>query len=270
MEKDAFKFSGSAAANYDQYLGPVLFEPYATELVSRIKSPEKAVSVLEIACGTGRVTQHLRRLFQFPAKLTASDLSADMLAVAQSKQDDDAIELRVEDAQNLSFPDNSFDLVVMQFGLMFLPDKKKGLSEIFRVLKPGGRFIITTWERSENVPLINLVFRENILPNFKPEDTGRLLVPFSLHDPTVLIGWAQETGFTDVNVDKVRLPSGAASPEHVVNAFFRKHSLGQELLAADAGQYEYVAQKMQKAIKAKFGDIVVAQLTAFFLTGEKP
>jgi trans-aconitate methyltransferase len=51
-------FSGSVPQNYDRYLGPLLFEPYAKDLVERIN--EKNVKrVLELACGTGRVTQHL-------------------------------------------------------------------------------------------------------------------------------------------------------------------------------------------------------------------
>jgi hypothetical protein len=54
MANDAFKFSGQAAINYDLYLGPILFEPYAVELVSRLGDTKEIGTVLEIAAGTGR------------------------------------------------------------------------------------------------------------------------------------------------------------------------------------------------------------------------
>jgi ubiquinone/menaquinone biosynthesis C-methylase UbiE len=269
MEKDAFKFSGSLAANSEQYLGAVMFEPSAIELVSRIKSPETINSILEIACGTGRVTRQLRERFNPPVKLVATDISADMLSVAQSTLNDPSIEFGIADAQALSFADNSFDLVVFQYGLMFLPDKKKGLSEALRVLKPGGRFIATTWDKTENTPLLNLLFNQIILPNFQPEDNKRLLTPFSLHDPVILTEWMQETGFKHTEVNKVTFKSGAVSPEHVANGYFRKHAIGQEVLAADPGKFEAMAQKIQKSVSLQFGSEVVSDFSAVFMTGEK-
>jgi SAM-dependent methyltransferase len=181
MEKDAFKFSGEAAANYDHYLGPLLFEPYAIDLASKLNMAG-VHSVLEIAAGTGRVTKHLRNHFGQNVKLTASDFNADMLQVAKNKLLTESIEFKVEDAQALSFPDQSFDLVVCQFGLMFLQDKKKGLREALRVLKPGGTFIFNTWDKTENVPMLKIIFNDTILPFFKGEDTSRFLVPFSLNN----------------------------------------------------------------------------------------
>src|SRR5258708_6146012 len=146
MAKDAFKFTGQGAINYDQYLGPILFEPYAIDLVSRLTISDKTSAILEIACGTGRVTRHLRNYLTTGMSMIASDLNADMLEVAKNKLNDSSIVFQVEDVQNMSFSDNSFDLVICQFGMMFLQDKKKGLNEILRVLKPGGTFIFSTWD----------------------------------------------------------------------------------------------------------------------------
>jgi ubiquinone/menaquinone biosynthesis C-methylase UbiE len=269
MEKNSFKFYGSLAASYEQYLGPVLFEPSAIELVSRIKSPGTISAVLEIACGTGRVSRHLRERFKPHVKLIATDLSADMLGIAKSTLNDPSIEFRVEDAQNLSFADNSFDLVIFQYGLMFLPDKLKGLSEALRVLKPGGRLIATTWDKTETMPLLKLLFNDIILPNFPPEEAKRLLTPFSLHDPEMLAGMMKEAGFKHIAVDNVRMQSGAATPEDIASAFFRKHAIGQEVLAADPGKFEAMSQKIQKSVSLKFGSEVVSKLSAFFITGEK-
>src|SRR5687767_5780540 len=81
---EAFNFSGSIPQHYDQHLGPFYFEPYAIEIANRI-DPRSVRVALEIACGTGRVTRHLRRVISPTARLIASDLSPDMLAVAMRK-----------------------------------------------------------------------------------------------------------------------------------------------------------------------------------------
>ena len=269
MEKDAFLFTGRIAENYDKYLGPILFEPYGVEMARRANVTSVRACVLELACGTGRVTKHLRDCFKEPVKLTATDLSADMLQLAESKLGDLGIEFRVEDAQNLSFAEDTFDLIVCQFGFMFLPDKKKGLSEMLRVLKPGGRLMLSTWESTENIPLLQWVFNGCILEAFKTEEEGRLLVPFSLHNQAQLEEWFQETGFKNIESVRVVLQSGAATPDEIADAFFRKHSIGQQVLAANPAAFEQTAQKIITGIKERFAHDKTFGLAAFFVSGEK-
>ena len=116
MEKIA-AFAGSVPANYEKYLGPFLFEPYALDLISRLQD-KKYNDILEIACGTGRVTKHLAAAVKHDT-LTATDLNPDMISTAKEKVDDKSIKWISADAMQLPFDDNSFDLVVMQFGIMF-------------------------------------------------------------------------------------------------------------------------------------------------------
>ncbi len=269
MAKEAFGFSGEAAINYDTYLGPILFEPYAVDLVSKIVTTGVG-SVLEIACGTGRVARHLRRHFGPGVKLVASDFNADMLEVAKNKLAGAAIEFCVEDAQQLSFPDGSFDLVVCQFGLMFFQDKKRALAEVMRVLKPGGLFLFSTWEKTDRVPLLKLIFNENLLPFFAPEPPDRFLLPFSLSDPGVLETWMQETSFVDVHIVRVVLGSRSPTPGKIVNAFFIKHSLGKEVLAKDPEAFERMADKMEREIGQQFGHVDTRfELAAYVASGRK-
>src|ERR1043165_3264072 len=144
MEKTA-AFAGSIPANYERYLGPFLFEPYALDLVSRLQD-KKYNDILEIACGTGRVTKHLASSVKHDT-LTATDLNQDMIDIAKTRVPNKNIKWQQADALELPFKDNSFDLVVIQFGVMFFPDKSKGLSEAYRVLKPGGKLIYNTWNK---------------------------------------------------------------------------------------------------------------------------
>jgi ubiquinone/menaquinone biosynthesis C-methylase UbiE len=270
MAKDAFKFSGQAALDYDEYLGPILFEPYARELTSGLTGAQHITEVLEIACGTGRLTRHLYDRYKSSSRFVASDLNTDMLNVAKQKLSGTPIEFQVEDAQKLSFADNSFDLVICQFGLMFLQDKKQGLSEALRVLRPGGKFIFTTWDNTENMPVHKLIFNDLILPYYNNEDTGRLLVPFSLHNPLLLKNWMEDAGFKQVEVKQLEIESGSSSAREVVTAFFIKHSLGLEILSKDPVQFENIAAKMEDMLTHQFGrDNLKFMLSAFVVSGEK-
>src|SRR5258706_10628864 len=96
----SFSFSGSIPSHYDQYQGPMHFEPYALEIVKRIE-PSRVQIALEIACGTGRVTRHLRNVIPSSSKLIASDISPDMLGVAKEKLKTANIDWQIIDAQEL-------------------------------------------------------------------------------------------------------------------------------------------------------------------------
>ncbi|RYY85802.1 MAG: class I SAM-dependent methyltransferase, partial [Chitinophagaceae bacterium] len=78
----ASSYKGNIPQNYEQYLGPILFEPFALDLAARV--PTSCRSVLELACGTGRVTSHLDKKLNAETRLVASDLNTDMLQVART------------------------------------------------------------------------------------------------------------------------------------------------------------------------------------------
>src|SRR5437773_1985343 len=117
-------FTNTIAENYEKYMAPMFFEPYAKDMATRLL-PDKINSILEIACGTGQVTRLLR--MKLPkAKIVATDLNPGMLELAEKIiGTEDKIEWQIANAQELPFGDNTFDAVVCQFGLMFVPDKQK-------------------------------------------------------------------------------------------------------------------------------------------------
>ena len=266
---EVFTFSDKDAENYDRLMGPIIFEPYGKYLATKIDI-SGVESVLEIACGTGRVTRHIRKALPPSVKFIASDLSNDMLSVARLELNNNGISFRVEDAQNLTFPDNSFDLVICQFGMMFLPDREKGFSEIYRVLKPGGKFMYFTWDDTLKMSLFKLLINDLIVPNFADEDTARFFLPFSMYDTAELENNLKNAGFKNVHANHVALKSGLTTPKDAVDAFLRKHRLGREVAAKDPALLGPMGERMEQEITSKLGDKNLQfDLSAFLTTGVK-
>jgi ubiquinone/menaquinone biosynthesis C-methylase UbiE len=135
MTQTHAQFLGSIPEHYDRHLGPVIFEPYAADLAVRV-STSGAESVLEIACGTGILTQQLRARLPRAARLVATDLNEPMIDHARSKLGSlEAIEWRQADAAALSFESGAFQALACQFGFMFVPDKDAAFREARRVLE---------------------------------------------------------------------------------------------------------------------------------------
>ena len=87
------RFTGSIPTIYDRCLGPVLFEPYAADLVGRVQSGD-GLRALELACGTGILTRRLREALPMSAALVATDLNEAMVAYARAAVADPSINTR--------------------------------------------------------------------------------------------------------------------------------------------------------------------------------
>ena len=132
-------FAGSIPKLYESYLVPLIFAHYAGDMAARLAN-RSVSSVLEIAAGTGVVTRALASALPQNVSIVATDLNESMLEHAQSLGTSRPVEWRQADAAALPFPDETFDAVICQFGVMFFPDKAKAFGEAHRVLRPGGGF----------------------------------------------------------------------------------------------------------------------------------
>lgn len=198
-------FSGSIPANYDRYLGPVLFEPYARDLVERLK-PRKPRNVLEIACGTGIVTRQLRDELRPDVYIVATDLNPPMIEFARAKFSGDAnIEWQEADATTLPFGNESFDAVVCQFGLMFVPDKDAATREAYRVLRAGGAFLFNVWGNMRKNAFAR-VAHETIASFFDRDPPTFYQVPFSMNDARTIRASLKRAGFDAIESTQVILP----------------------------------------------------------------
>lgn len=208
-------FGGTVPQNYETYLGPLFFEPYAIDLVERLKGNEYK-NVLELACGTGRVTKHLIAKTAVDGELCATDLNEGMLRIAAEKIKDKRVRWSVADAHKLNFPNDFFDLVICQFGVMFFADKPKAFAEAFRVLKPGGNFVFNTWN---DVPYNDLAcLTEKALQEVFPGDPPVFFMqgPHSFHDTDYIRQLLEEAGFVHIAIEKAAKTSVAVSPDDAI------------------------------------------------------
>ena len=142
-------FAGSIPENYDRYMVPLIFEPYAADIARRAASLAPS-AVLETAAGSGVVTRALAPRLPRGASYIVTDLNQPMVNYAASRQPPDTrIKWRHADALALPFENATFDLVCCQFGVMFFPDRPSGYREAKRVLKSGGCFLFNVWDRIE-------------------------------------------------------------------------------------------------------------------------
>ena len=227
-------FAGAIPQLYQQYLVPLIFEPYAADLASRVLR-QQPTRVLEIAAGTGVLTRHLARALPKEASIVATDLNQSMLDVAAAIATSRDVEWRQADAMQLPFPNAAFDLVVCQFGVMFFPDKAQAFSEARRVLRPGGYFIFNVWDRIEENDFPNTVTQA--LATLFPEDPPRFIarVPHGYHDTTVIAADLARGGFTrPPTFHRVGARSRATSPTIAAIAFCQATPLRSELDARGA------------------------------------
>ena len=170
---------------YETYLAPLIFEPYAADLVNRLAS-RSLTRVLETAAGTGVVTRALASLLPEGVSIVATDLNQPMLDHASALGTKRPVEWRQGDAMQLPFQDHTFDAVVCQFGVMFFPEKRKAFSEARRVLKPGGVFIFNAWDRIKENEFADTV--TTALGSLFPKDPPRFLArtPHGYCDPPTI------------------------------------------------------------------------------------
>ena len=263
-------FAGSVPKLYEQYLVPLIFEPYAAELVNRLRLRPLS-RVLEIAAGTGVVTRALASTLPADASIVATDLNQAMLDQAAAVGTGRAVEWRQADAMSLPFADGSFDAVVCQFGAMFFPDKGKAFAEARRVLRPGGVFIFNVWDRIEENEFADAVI--DALATMFPADPPRFLArtPHGYHDRHAIQRDIASGGFIGApRIDTVAARSRAPSPNIPAIAYCQGTPLRNEIEARDASRLAEATDAAAAELERRFGSGAVdGKIQAHVVTIER-
>lgn len=250
-KKAAPSFGGAIPKNYDRYLGTLFFENYAVDLVKRVENMNPKI-ILELACGTGRVTKHLSE--KFPAgKIYATDINPDMIDVAKKMVPNENVEWKSVDMQEIQFQDNYFDLIVCQFGIMFVPDKQKAFNEMFRVLKPGGLLIFNSWDKLEN-NLVALTAHETVNTFFKDDPVTFYQIPFSYNNEVEIRNNLQDAGFKDINVSLVKYTGNNESINDSAVGLVEGVPVYNSIMEKNPDLLPKIKEAVRQALAKKFGE----------------
>jgi ubiquinone/menaquinone biosynthesis C-methylase UbiE len=188
----------------------------ATEMMLEVASVQPGSRVLDVAAGTGEQTLMAARRVGPSGCVIAADVSASMLNVAAEvarKEGLTNVETRVADAENLALDADSFDAVICRIALMLFPNPAKALTEMRRVVKPGGKVAVIVFSALEKNPYHGIVFGiVQRLGSIPPPAPGEPWM-YALGDRGALEDLYRRAGFLNASVHAVpiqrRFPSAA-------------------------------------------------------------
>lgn len=263
-------FSGAISKLYETYLVPLIFEPYATDLVNRLTARTLS-RVLELAAGTGVVTRSLASVLPERVAIVATDLNQAMLDEACVVGTSRPVEWRRADAMQLPFADRTFDTVICQFGVMFFPQKPQAFAEVRRVLKPGGVFIFNVWDHIKENEFADTVTAalESLFPKAPPRFLVR--TPHGYYDRPTIEGDLADGGLTKpAQFATVAARSRAESSRVPAIAYCEGTPLRNEIEACGALRLGEATDFAAEAIAQRFGrGDVDGKIQAHIVTIEK-
>lgn len=181
---------------YEAEFVPALFRPFAGTVLDAA-AVGRGQRVLDVACGTGVLARAAVQRVGPDGAVSGLDANPDMLAVARRL--DPSIDWIHGRAEALPLADDSVDVVVSQFGLMFFDDRVAALREMQRVLRPGGRLAVAVCDAVERSPgygalatLLHTLFGARVADAFR--------APFAIGDTARLQSLAAEAGLDGAEV----------------------------------------------------------------------
>jgi len=210
--------------------------------------------VLDVATGTGEAAILAAARVGAGGKVVGIDVSRPMLGMAAAKIADRPIALLEMDAQALAFKDESFDAVLCQLGLMFLPDARRALREWTRVLRSGGHLAVCVWGTPNRVPLFGILMDE--LSCHLPDQRDVLYQPSALADADVLERLLAGAGLKAIRVTR----------ETRVHQFMSFDEYWQPF-EAGGGRHGQLYMRLPVPVRRTVRDAVRQRMEAFFVDG---
>jgi ubiquinone/menaquinone biosynthesis C-methylase UbiE len=238
---DAGQLTSTAAEVYDEFFLPALFAAWAPRVVEAADL-QPGMRVVDVACGTGVLALEAAKATAPGGTVVGVDLNAGMLAVARRK----APELQWEQApaEALPFESETFDAALSQFGLMFFAEQRAAISEMWRVLRPGGRLAVAVWDALDNTPGYSAVTA--LLARLFGQDVASLLkTPYALGDSDALCALFEVSGVLGARVRRLHGEAKFPSIRSWMHTDVRGWTLADKL---DDSQFEHLVSEAEGAL----------------------
>lgn len=214
--------------------------------------------VLDISTGIGEPAITAAREVGNTGQVLATDISSEMLSIAKQRAINAGLQhvivFKQGDTETIDLPNSSFDAALCRFGLMFLPDLKTALLNIYGSLINGGRFAAAVWASPEKDSLfastMSTVMKET---QTSPPPAGAP-GPYSLSDENMLRNYFVNTGFKDIAIERVNMTFDFGSSESYASFVHETAGPLQEMLSNESPERR---QKILKAVAEsarKFAD----------------
>jgi ubiquinone/menaquinone biosynthesis C-methylase UbiE len=188
------------APGYDEYVTTTHMELGAEGL--RRAELRPGMRFVDVAAGSGALSIPAARL---GAQVLATDQSPVMLERLSARARDEGldVETRVMDGHALELDNDSFDMAGSQFGVMLFPDMPKGIKEMARVVRPGGRVLMNVFGDPHKIEFFEFFVRaiQSVRPDFEGPTMDPPPLPFQLQDPERLRREFTKVGLKDVRVE---------------------------------------------------------------------
>jgi len=267
MSKSTLQGQIEAARAYEALFVPALFGQWVATIAdaAQIQAGQKA---LDVACGTGVLTREVALRIGEDGYVAGLDPNPGMLSVA--KDSVPAVDWREGLAEKIPFPDQSFDAVLSQFGLMFFKNHRESIREMLRVTKASGRLAVAVWDSIDNIA--GYLTEMTLIERLAGKPAGEAVrAPFALGNRGDLYQLFEESGAASVDIlthsGTARFPNVRTMVEAevrgwlpVMGVHLTDELVGQILQEAETALSPYVTSE----------GTVVFDVSAHVVTARKP
>jgi len=250
-------------AGYEQMMG--IWSRSAGEIFLDWMAPPAGLRWIDIGCGNGAFTELLVERCN-PVEVRGIDPSEGQLAFARTRPGSRLAKFQLGDAMALPFPDSSFDAAVMALVLVFVPDPAKGVSEMVRVVVPGGAVVTYMWDMLgggfPSDPIYSEIQAMEIVPTRPPRmDASRME---ALRD--LWIG----AGLEDVQTREITVHRTFANFDDFWMTSLKSPELWHTVAAMKSGQVETLISRVRARLPADADGRITCSARAHAVRGRRP